>query len=77
MTLIPFTIKDENFVYNFNIFLAITYPNIVKYLVFGTRPFSAEDMKAYKSLGAYNQVFQGWVINVKRFVIKSNLNIVS
>ena len=59
-----------------NYFPAITYPDIVNYLVFGTRPFSAEDMKAYKSPDTYNQVLEGWVIDVKTLVIKSDLNIV-
>ena len=54
----------------------ITYPDIVNYLVFGTSPFSAEDMKAYKSLDAYNQVLEGWVIDLKMLVTKSDLNIV-
>ena len=59
-----------------NCFPAIRYPDIANYLVFGTNPFSAEDMKAYKSLNAYNQVLDGWVIDVKTFVTKSDLNIV-
>ena len=50
----PYAIDDENFTYNINCFPAITYPDIVNYLVFGTSPFSVEDMKAYKSLRAYN-----------------------
>ena len=39
----------------------ITYPDIVNYLVFHPSPYSTEDMKAYKSLEAYNQVLEGWV----------------
>ena len=51
--------QDENFTYDINCFPAITYPDIVNYLVFGTSPFSAEDMEAYKSLDAYNRVMEG------------------
>ena len=71
-----YAIKDENFTYDINCFPAITYPDIVNYLAFGTSPFSAEDMKAYKSFDAYNQVLEGWVIDVETLVTKSDLNIV-
>ena len=33
-------------------------------------------MKAYKSFDAYNQVLEGWVIDVETLVTKSDLNIV-
>ena len=33
--------------------------------MFSPSPFSADDMKAYKSLEAYNQVIEGWVRDVK------------
>ena len=68
--------EDENFTYDINCFPAITYPDVVNYLVFGTSPFSAEDMEVYKSLDAYNRVLEGWVINAKTLVTKSDLNIV-
>ena len=57
----PQAIEDENFTYDINCFPAITYPDIVNYVVFGTSPFSAENMKAYKSLDAFNQVLEGWL----------------
>ena len=37
----------------------------VNYLVFNLSQFSADDMRAYKSLGGYNQVIEGWVRDVK------------
>ena len=61
----PYIIDNKNFTYDIKDFPTISYPDIVNYLVFGTSPFSAEDMKAYKSLEAYNQVLEGWVIDVK------------
>ena len=39
----PYAIEDENFTYDINCFPAITYPDSVNYLVFGTSPFSAEE----------------------------------
>ena len=43
----------------------ITYADVVNYLVFCPSPYTAEDMKSYKSLEAYNQVLKGWVTKVK------------
>ena len=37
------------------------FRHIVNYLVFTRSPFSADDMRAYKSLEAYNQVIEDWV----------------
>ena len=71
-----YVIKDENFTYDIKRFPTITYPDIAIYLVFGTSPFSAEDMKAYKILDASNQVLEGRIIDAKMLVTKSDLNIV-
>ena len=46
-------------------FPSISYPDIVNYFVFRPSPYSADDMKAYKSLEAYNQVIEGWIRDVK------------
>ena len=43
----------------------ITYADVVNYLVFCPSPYTAEGMKSYKSLEAYNQVLEGWVTKVK------------
>ena len=34
-------------------------------IIFSPSPSSADDMRAYKSLEAYNQVIEGWVRDVK------------
>ena len=43
-------------------FPSICYPHI--YLVLSPSPFSADDMRANKSLEAYNQVIESWVRDV-------------
>lgn len=49
----PHAIEEEEFIYT-HCFPTVTYPDIVNCLFFGTIPFSAEDMKANKSLDAYS-----------------------
>ena len=45
--------------------LLFYYADVMNYLVFCPSPYTAEDMKSYKSLEAYNQVLEGWVTKVK------------
>ena len=61
----PYSAPDSHFSVKIGNFPSICYPDIVNYLVFSPRPFSADDMKAYKSLEAYNQVIEGRVRDVK------------
>ena len=61
----PYSASDSHFSVKIGNFPSICYPDIANYLVFSPRPFSADDMKAYKSLEAYNQVIEGWVRDVK------------
>ena len=61
----PFTLSDNEFSVDFDNFLLISYPDIANYLVFRPSPYSVNDMKAYKSLKAYNQVIEVWVRDVK------------
>ena len=42
--------------------------------ILGPSPFSADGMKAYKSLEAYNEVIEGWVRDVK---VTSGLKVVN
>ena len=68
-----YPIEEKNFSFNINCLVpAIIYPDIVNLLDFGTSPFSSEDMKTCKSLDAYNQVLEGWVIDFKTLVTKSD-----
>ena len=61
----PYTLSENEHSVDFDNFPSISYPDIVNYLVFRPSPYSADDMKAYKSLEAYNQVIEGWVRDVK------------
>ena len=60
-----YSVPDSHFSVKICGFPSICYPDIVNYLVFSPSPFSADDMKVYKSLEAYNQVIEGWVRDVK------------
>ena len=54
----------------------MSYTSVVKHLVFRPSPYFADDMKAYKSLEAYNQVIEGWVRNVKVDLNENGLTVV-
>ena len=56
----PYSVPDSHFSVKICDFPSICYPDIVS-----PSPFSADDMKAYKSLEVYNQVIEGWVRDVK------------
>lgn len=40
---------------------SVTYPDIVNYLIFTPSRFKIDDLKAWKSLEAVNQLCSGWV----------------
>ena len=61
----PYSAPGSDFFVKIGDFRSICYPDIVSYLVFSPSPFSADDMRAYKSLEAHNQVIEGWVRDVK------------
>ena len=64
----PYAIKSEKFDCNIENFPAVTYPDIVNYLIFGSSPFTANQLKTCKSLEAYNQVIEGWVRDMKVYL---------
>ncbi|KAL4221804.1 Hemicentin-1 [Mactra antiquata] len=47
--------RDNNLLPN------ITYIDIINYLVFKPSPYTAEELRCYKGLDAYNQFVNGWV----------------
>ena len=55
---------DSDFSVKIGDFSSICYPDSQLSCVYPS-PFSADDMRAYKSLEAYNQVIEGWVRDVK------------
>lgn len=62
----PYSIAVEDMV---AITAATSYPNIqyhdiYHYLINSPSPYSGADLKAYKSLDAYNFVINGWVRNI-------------
>ena len=54
-----YSAPDSHFSVKIGNFPSICYPDIVNYFVFSPSPFSADDMRAYKSLEFYNQVIEG------------------
>ena len=56
----PYSAPDSHFSVKIGDFPSLCYSDIANCLVFNLSPFSADDMKAYKSLKAYNQVIEGW-----------------
>ena len=57
----PCTLKKENLNFETECFPRISYPDIVSYLLFVPSPVTAEQLKCYKSMGAYNYFLCGWV----------------
>ena len=72
----PYTLSENEFSADLDNFPSISYPDIVNYLVFRPSPYSADDMKAYKSLEAYHQITEGWVRNLKVNLNENELNVV-
>ena len=72
----PHTLSENEFSVDFDNFPPISYPDIINYLVFRPSPYSVGDMKAYKSLKAYNQVIEGWIRGVKVNLNENGLTVV-
>ena len=71
-----YTLSENEFLIDFDNFPLIYYPDVVSYLVFRPSPYSADDMKAYKRLEAYNQVIEGWVRDEKVNLDRNGLTVV-
>lgn len=71
----PYEVEEDKYSDDISELPNTSYPDIVNYLVFSPSPYTADDMKAYKSLEAYNQVLEGWVRDVKCLNV-SNLKLV-
>ena len=55
----PYTLLSGSWTKDEASFPAVSYPNIVNYLIFGKSFYSMDDMNAWKSLEAYNQLTSG------------------
>ena len=55
---------------------SVAYPDMVNYLVFSPSPYTAEDLKSYKGLEAYNQMVCGWVREMQYQVINDRCVVV-
>ena len=51
---------------------AISYPDLLSYLLFTPSPYSKEDLKAIKSTESYNQFLNGFVREVNVFTVQQN-----
>lgn len=65
----PYVVNLEDCSTDISDFPKLLYPDIVMYLVYTKSAYTMDEMKAYKSLEAYNQAVCGWVrkICVKQF----------
>ena len=60
----PYMMKSKEFSQDFNDLPAIEFPDISNYLVIHTSFYTGKQMKAFKSLEAYNYFVCGWVHDV-------------
>lgn len=64
MWLRPIQVKKSEFEDNVALFPNVEYPDIVNYFVLQTSWLTHKQMKAYKSLDAYDFFVSGWVNGV-------------
>lgn len=50
---------------------AVTYRDVINFLVFTPSPYTADDLRCYKGLDAYNQFVCGWVRETASCVINN------
>ncbi|KAK2140348.1 hypothetical protein LSH36_1385g00014 [Paralvinella palmiformis] len=60
----PYSLLNSAWTQKGSCFPAVSYPDIVNYLIFNKSCYTMEDMKAWKSLEAYNQLTSGWISDV-------------
>jgi hypothetical protein len=60
----PYRLKKSDFSYNHDDFPFITFPDISNYLVLSMSFYTTQQMKAFKSMEAYNFFVSGWVKDV-------------
>ena len=70
----PYSLKKSDFLTDHNNFPNLQFPDISNYLVVQTSFYTKKQMKAYKSLEAYNFFVCGWVHEVKSRRVMDNNN---
>lgn len=66
----PYELKQKDLSVDENLLPDLCHMDIINYLAFKPCPYTGNDLKAYKSLEAYNQFVCGWVSGVCTLVIK-------
>ena len=66
----PYEMRNDEWSTDVNLYPAITYPDIVNYLVNSCSAYSLEELKGYKSLEAYNYFVSGWVQEIKQATLE-------
>ena len=57
----PYCLKKSDFSYNHDDFPCVTFPDISNYLVLSMSFYIIQQIKAFKSMEAYNFFVSGWV----------------
>lgn len=57
----PYCLKKKDLSYEFADFPPVSFPDISNYLVLSTSFYTSKQMKAFKSMEAYNFFVCGWV----------------
>lgn len=57
----PYEISQSLWSADVKLLPQVSYPDVVNYLVFSPSPYTAQDLKSFKGLEAYNQFVCGWV----------------
>ena len=68
----PYLLKKSDLDVNLNNLPNVDYTDIVNYLVYSTSYLTAKEMKAKKSLHAYNNFLSGWVLEAAINIMKRN-----
>jgi len=72
----PYCLKKKDFSYEFIDFPSVSFPDISNYLVLSTSFYTAKQMKAFKSMEAYNFFVCGWVKDLGTKLLKDGSRLV-
>ena len=57
----PYCLKEEELVFEQDLYPKIMCADIINYLLFAPSPVTSDELKCYKSMDAYNQFLCAWV----------------